>query len=210
MSPSNLVRAEVDRWNRNPRLSVYIQGEEDNACGLYCLLTVGAWLGTIKPDGFATDQIWKSIERKRLYEVGLLFEQVEVVAAACGLRAKHTADEVLEQLAQDRPALVYVLAHDVPPRRGTSPLRPFTHYVVALQRVVDEQGIPWVIIADPHPWRPMSPPDAPPPSTPIYAIKTDRLMRAWQERSLWNLSGIESSQNAPGHAWHLHPIAPNA
>jgi hypothetical protein len=191
---------------------VYVQGEEDNACGLYCLATVGAWLGTIEPSGFATTQIWTGLKTlgwndcrcAQLYNEGLLHCDVAALATACGLEARSIDGSALEDLDPGMPVLVYVAVNGLCSPRSSRPPLSFTHYVVALERVRDATGRDWVVIADPHPWRPLHRTDG--LAHQIYAVAADQLLHAWSRATDWER--IPQAQRRPGRAWSLRRHEP--
>jgi hypothetical protein len=199
---------------------VYAQGEEDLACGLYCLVSAAAALNTIDAShatGSATEQVWKrlppdcSLFEKRpavpshLFDRGLWHCDLQTVGEACGLRAAKT-DEMPRDISPSSPVLAYLALTSVRDPRGRHQ-PPFTHYVLALEYVPsdsdDTEG--WMIIADPHPWRPLnSAPEM--PRGQIYAVSTEQFLKAWRNDSEWQQ--LQRKQRPFSHsAWSLSALS---
>jgi hypothetical protein len=134
------------------------QGEQDYACGLYCIVSAATHLGTVVDDGSGVGSVLGNLSApisKRVMTVGVGDHGVRKLADAAGLAVWRPLRPGVDDLAWRDVGLehgslwmVLIRTKFDDPKRIVKSYED-NHYVLVLDVARAN-----VVVADPHPWKP--------------------------------------------------------
>jgi predicted double-glycine peptidase len=128
------------------------QGEQDYACGLYCVVTAATYLGALDDDGNSVARVLAQVDTNisnYLWTSGVSEKGVRKLAVAAKLGVWRPKKVTLENLASNEGEHIWMalvrMEFDDP--KHVVERYDDLHYVLVLE-VTDTH----VVVADPHPW----------------------------------------------------------